>query len=84
MERMLEPGGRVLLVAVDHDLAEVAGRPGPPHSLREEEVRTLFEPRGFVVRLLERSDRLPFEARWQKMGSQRFDEVVYLLTKRQC
>lgn len=73
---LIAPGGRVLLIATEHD-AFADGRLGPPFEVLESDVRTLFEA-SFAVRQLHRADIEDFRER----GCTRAAEAVYLLTRR--
>lgn len=72
----MAPGGRLLLVAVEHEPAF-----GPPHSVDEAEVRRLFGG-AFDIRVLSREPRLEAEPTWRQRGATRFDEVAYMCTRR--
>lgn len=76
MSGLMAPGGRLLLVAVEHEPAF-----GPPHSVDEAEVRKLFGA-NFDVRVLSREPRIDAEPAWRGRGATRFDEVAYLCTRR--
>ena len=73
---LLRPGGKLLLVAVEHTPAF-----GPPHSVDEVEVRRLLGDQ-FDVKLLSREDRMPKEPVWKERGATAFDEVTYLCTRK--
>lgn len=73
---LMATGGKVLLVAVEHEPAF-----GPPYSVDGSEVRRLFG-RDFEVRELSREDKFALEPRWKERGATRFEEVTYVLTKR--
>ena len=73
---LLKPGGRVLLVTVEHE-----PKFGPPHSVGEEEVRALFG-KAFDVALLSKEDKLDAEPTWRKRGATEFSEVAYMLTRK--
>lgn len=77
MGRMIAPGGRVLLCAVEHD-AFKDGRLGPPFEVTEMDIRTLFSEE-FDVTPLERDDK-PEE--FADRGCKRFTEAIYLLTRK--
>jgi len=66
---------RMLLVAMDYPQEEMQG---PPYSVREAEVRSLFEPR-FRVRLLHALDLLKESERYGDKEVSRMLEQVYLL-----
>mmetsp|Transcript_11449 Transcript_11449/g.15399 ORF Transcript_11449/g.15399 Transcript_11449/m.15399 type:complete len:148 (-) Transcript_11449:62-505(-) len=77
---LLQPGGRLLLVTVEHD-AFADGRLGPPFEVTEGEVRTLFGG-SFEIRLLRREDRFHADAGMRARGCTRFNECAYLLTRK--
>mmetsp|Transcript_8387 Transcript_8387/g.14100 ORF Transcript_8387/g.14100 Transcript_8387/m.14100 type:complete len:296 (+) Transcript_8387:58-945(+) len=81
LTEMMATGGRILLVAVEHD-AFSGGILGPPYEVSEAEVHALFGG-AFEVRMLSREDRMEKEPIWKERGALRFEEVSYLLTKRQ-
>ena len=82
----MAPGGRMLLVATSYDvvtnsLAEGTAPPGPPFSVPEREVRSLYEPLGLTVRELGSEECLetaPPRMR-ERLASMR--ETVYLVEK---
>uniref|UniRef100_A0A7S4FAE0 Thiopurine S-methyltransferase n=1 Tax=Chrysotila carterae TaxID=13221 RepID=A0A7S4FAE0_CHRCT len=75
LDGLMAPGGRILLVTVEHDPFP-NGTLGPPFSLLPEDVRTLFP--NYEVRQLQRVDNSEdFKAR----GLSELFEVTYLLTK---
>ncbi|CAE8652668.1 unnamed protein product [Polarella glacialis] len=80
LSNLMAPGGKVLLVAVEHD-AFADGRLGPPFEVTEAEVASLFGST-FAVKLLQREDRLEQDAGMKRRGVSRFHECIYLLTKR--
>ncbi|MEJ2693497.1 MAG: thiopurine S-methyltransferase [Candidatus Thiodiazotropha sp.] len=69
---------RMLLVAMDYPQEEMSG---PPYSVREAEVRSLFEPR-FQVRLLHTLDLQKESKRYDDKEVSRMLEQVYLLNPR--
>lgn len=73
---LVRPGGKLLLVAVEHEPAF-----GPPHHLGESEVRGLLG-RDFDVRVVSREDKLPSEPHWRQRGATSFTEVGYLCTRK--
>ncbi len=76
LSELMAPAGRVLLVVTEHEPAF-----GPPHSVDEAEVRSLFE-KHFAVRILSRTDVLEAEPHWRERGATSFSEAAYLLTRR--
>jgi hypothetical protein len=72
----IAPGGRLLLVTVEHEPAF-----GPPHSLDEAEVRRLLS-RDFEIVRVSVEDRMEVEPHWKERGATSFHEVVYLATRR--
>lgn len=76
LSELVKPGGRILLVSVEHD-AFPDGRLGPPFQVKEYEIRQLFP--GFDVRFLHREDK---SAEFRERGLSHFFEVAFLLTKR--
>ncbi|AEY02072.1 thiopurine S-methyltransferase [Oceanimonas sp. GK1] len=77
LARLNNPGGRVLLVTVDHD----AQAPSPPFAVNEAEVRTLFEP-CFEVALLAHLEEGARNRRVAAGECTFFDEWCFLLTRR--
>lgn len=76
---LVEVGGRVLLIAVEHD--PFKSGLGPPFEVTEADVKELYAAE-FEVRLLHREDRMEKEPAWRERGATRFNECAYLLTKR--
>lgn len=58
--KLLAPGGIVLLVVLERKGSEEAMKKGPPYSIPESTVRTLYEAQDWVesIKLLEQSDQL--------------------------
>eukprot|EP00913_Durusdinium_trenchii_P025078 g23540.t2 len=77
LTHLMAPGGRVLLVTVEHD--GFGERKGPPYQVLEADVRSLFGNNFHVERL--RSVNA-LDKTMQARGATRFEESVYLLTKR--
>ena len=73
---LVKPGGRLLLVTVEHE-----PRFGPPHNIDEKEVRSLFSG-AFEVKLLSREDKLDAEPVWRKRGATSFHEAAYMCTRK--
>ena len=80
LDEVLVPGGRILLVAVEHD-AFANGTMGPPFSLPFDELPVLFPPARYTIQLLAKEDRMPLEPVWKKRGCAYFFEAAYLITK---
>ena len=72
---LLRPGGRMLLVTMEHDIGQ-----GPPFSVSEEEVRSLYEG-ACEVALIEREDA-PDSQRFTSRGATFAREAAYMLEKR--
>lgn len=72
---LLPKHSKMLLVAMDYPQEEMSG---PPYSVQEAEVRTLFEP-DFQVQLLHSLDLLNDTERYGDKGVSRMLEQVYLL-----
>jgi len=77
---LLRPGGRLLLVTVEHD-PFANGNLGPPFEVTEKEVSALFAG-DFEVRLLKREDRYAVDEGMRARGCTRFFECGYLLTRK--
>lgn len=75
--RVLPPDAPMLLVTLEYPPADMQG---PPFSVSEAEVRSLYEPR-FDVRPLATVDRLPDEPRFREKGVRRLEEKAYLLRR---
>lgn len=76
LTHLMASGGRVLLVAVEHD--GFGPKKGPPYEVSEADVRHLFG-RHFEIQHLGTVDALNDNLR--ERGASRFEESVYLLTK---
>ena len=76
MHRVLRPGGTLLLVTFDYDQQRLDG---PPWSVNDELVRTLFEPRFALQRLEQRP--APVSPRFAAAGITAVDESAYLLRR---
>lgn len=74
---LVPAGARGLLVAFEYEPASVSG---PPFSVADAEVRTLYEP-GFEVRQLECRDILGEEPRFRERGVTALHESVYALRR---
>ena len=72
LRSLVRPGGRVLLVTLDFDAAG-----GPPFSVTEEEVRTLYA--GAHVSLLERVDVTDDSPNLLARGATRASELVFAI-----
>ncbi|MBL8682733.1 MAG: methyltransferase domain-containing protein [Myxococcales bacterium] len=73
---VLKPGGRVLLVAMEHDLGQ-----GPPFTLYEDDVRALYEGE-CAVSLIEREDVTRDNQRFVDRGATFVREAAYLIERR--
>ena len=71
----LKPDGRVLLVALGYDQDAMQG---PPWSVPEEEVRSLWSSAGSIT-VLERHDVLDGNPRFKESGLSQVTETVYLI-----
>eukprot|EP00928_Gymnodinium_smaydae_P048318 TRINITY_DN32296_c0_g1_i1.p1 TRINITY_DN32296_c0_g1~~TRINITY_DN32296_c0_g1_i1.p1 ORF type:complete len:337 (+),score=69.29 TRINITY_DN32296_c0_g1_i1:47-1012(+) len=81
LTRLIAPGGRVLLVATEHQPFK-GGKLGPPFQVTEAEVKALFGA-AFEIRQLCREDTIDRPpGGMRERGIDHFYEVVYLLTKR--
>lgn len=78
LAQLLPPAASVLLVTLEYPADAMQG---PPFSVEEAEVRSLYGDR-FDMRVLASVDRLALEPRWREKGVQRLDEKVYLLRPR--
>lgn len=58
------------------------GKLGPPFSVTEADVSTLFPPAHYGIELLKREDRMPIETVWRDRGCNYFFEATYLITKK--
>ncbi|OLP91327.1 Thiopurine S-methyltransferase [Symbiodinium microadriaticum] len=75
---LMAPGGRILLVAVEHD-GFAGGKRGPPYQVTAEEMQKYFGGR-FALQRLGGAEALDEALRAR--GATRFMESVYLLTKK--
>lgn len=76
MQTLLPSGTPTLLITMEYPQAEMDG---PPFSVHEEEVRTLFGDGHAVTRLAE-ADILADNARFRERGLSALREKIYLLT----
>jgi thiopurine S-methyltransferase len=76
--RRLRPGCRGLLITLEYPPQQ---RSGPPFSVAEAEVRSLFEPE-WQVELAERRDILDAEPRFREEGLSALSTAVYRLMRR--
>ncbi|MCG9682474.1 thiopurine S-methyltransferase [Vibrio sp. Isolate23] len=74
IKSLLKPGGRILLVTLDYPQAEMAG---PPFSVTETEVRSLFSE--YRITKLYRDDADEHHPKIAKKGLSSFAEEVYLI-----
>ncbi|MHB1529845.1 MAG: thiopurine S-methyltransferase [Acidiferrobacteraceae bacterium] len=78
MTALLSLDTRTLLITHEYPAHEMQG---PPFSITDEEVGTLFGP-SFGIELLERRDMFAEEPRFRERGVTAFFENTYLLTRR--
>ncbi|MGX1924858.1 thiopurine S-methyltransferase [Vibrio sp. NH-7] len=74
IKSLLNPGGRMLLVTLEYDQSLMAG---PPFSVPEQEVRSLYE--GYKITQLHRNDEADMPPKLSKIEGARMTEVVYLI-----
>ena len=77
--KLLKPGGHILLSTLSYDQAKMDG---PPHSVDEALVRSLYEPKGMSVTLLgsePASDIGPGSGKFSVLDH--MSELQFLLTK---
>ncbi len=74
IKSLLKPGARILLVTLDYPQDEMAG---PPFSIPEQEVRTLYSE--YTVTRLLRDEAGEDHPKIDKKGLSRFAEEVYLI-----
>jgi thiopurine S-methyltransferase len=72
LRSMLEPGAQILLIALEYDPQQMSG---PPHTVPESEVRTLFA--GHKIEKLQEVDCLEDEPRFRERGLKWMKEIVY-------
>eukprot|EP00656_Telonema_subtile_P030823 TRINITY_DN33796_c0_g1_i1.p1 TRINITY_DN33796_c0_g1~~TRINITY_DN33796_c0_g1_i1.p1 ORF type:complete len:150 (+),score=42.61 TRINITY_DN33796_c0_g1_i1:92-541(+) len=80
LSQSIKPGGRVFLLALEHPTMK-GGKLGPPYSTDLEAVTAAFG-RYFEVKEVDRWDVNELEGWKQRMGTEYFNEVAYLLTKK--
>ena len=78
MKALLGREAKILLLTLEYDQAQMQG---PPFSVGEHEVHSLFEPE-FEVELLERTPVLDAEPRFAEQGLTQLHEATYLLRRR--
>lgn len=78
MATLLPPAARMLLVTMQYPAGELSG---PPFSVEEREVRTLYEP-AFEITPLASADRLEANPGLRERGLSRLAESVYALRRR--
>ena len=71
---LLDPGAQILLISLEYDPQQMSG---PPHSVPESEVRTLFA--GYTIEKLQEVDCLEDEPRFKERGLQWMKEIVYYI-----
>lgn len=87
LDRLLKPGGRLLLVVLDYDedkLPDSQGRRGtpPPYGVPEAEIHRLFPAEaGWTVELLERQQEHRLSRRILPLRDVDLHEAAYLITK---
>ena len=74
LQSLLEPNAHVLLISLEYDPQQMAG---PPHSVRESEVRKLFD--GRTIDKLHEHDCIEEDAQFKERGLTWMKEVVYHL-----
>ncbi len=83
LEKLVAPGGKILLVVLERQGEEEAMKKGPPYSIPDSTVRELFEGQDWVetITLLEESDQLERnpEDRKRYEGLDKLLEKVYLI-----
>jgi len=72
--------GTILLVCVEHGPFS-NGKLGPPYSITNDDVTTLFGDT-FSIELLEREDRITIEPVWKERGCEEFYETTYRLKRK--
>ena len=77
--RVLDDGVRILLLAVEYDQSLVSG---PPHSVPESEVRSLYGER-CTVELLKSDSTDVVPPHFAEQGMARVTETTYLITKQE-
>ena len=75
---ILAPGTRMLLITMDYPQQQMAG---PPFSVPDAEVHSLFDP-AFSVSLLATRDTLADEPRFRERGLRELKETAYLLERK--
>ncbi|MFT5685932.1 MAG: thiopurine S-methyltransferase [Myxococcota bacterium] len=76
IRELLRPGGRLLLSCFTYD----ATRPGPPHSITDDEIATHYGHAGKLT-LLSTADILDESPRWREAGATFMDEKTWLLER---
>mmetsp|Transcript_47129 Transcript_47129/g.119286 ORF Transcript_47129/g.119286 Transcript_47129/m.119286 type:complete len:282 (+) Transcript_47129:253-1098(+) len=85
LDSLLKPGGKVLLATLDRAAGDAqALAKGPPFSVPEAEVLTLFHASKFDVRKLQSQELIndPGHARFKDAGLTSLVEEVYIISKR--
>lgn len=73
IHKMLKPGGRILLVVLEHD-GFSDGSKGPPFSVTEADVRRLYDEHRFNISVLDRND--------ESAKGDRVTSVTYVIRKK--
>eukprot|EP00471_Norrisiella_sphaerica_P010335 CAMPEP_0184504808 /NCGR_PEP_ID=MMETSP0113_2-20130426/52656_1 /TAXON_ID=91329 /ORGANISM="Norrisiella sphaerica, Strain BC52" /LENGTH=184 /DNA_ID=CAMNT_0026894467 /DNA_START=589 /DNA_END=1143 /DNA_ORIENTATION=- len=77
----LKKGGKVLLIALEHDPFKT-GKLGPPFCVTREDVEALYGEK-CDIKELHRESRFDAEPVWKKKGCSYFDEIIYVLEKKE-
>jgi thiopurine S-methyltransferase len=72
LDSLLDPGGQILLITLEYDPLQMSG---PPHTVPESEVRTLFT--GHTIEKLQEYDCLEDEPHFRERGLKWMKEIVY-------
>jgi len=79
VQRLLKPGGRMLLVVFEFDENQLDGS-GPPHALTQQDVEKLFGD-DFTIKHLSRENITDTDTRWRNRGFEELHESAYLLIR---
>ncbi len=77
---MLQEGGKILLVTLEHDPFN-KGRLGPPYTVSESDVRRLYSEK-FDIETVSRKNLYENEPKWKTLGVSYMYENVFILTRR--